>query len=111
QTEINVMTRQELKLAEFSGAWPAHIERFQIAALDDLQEGQKLAAEHVGPPAVIGERRHRCDRIAVAEKSAEIGLKSPERRQHSRGNAEFLPDTLEGAGIGLDLRLARLETI
>src|SRR5690606_15615473 len=72
---------------------------------------QQLAAEHLRTTAIIGQRRHRTDRVAIAEKAAEIGLKTPERGQHPGRNAELLLDALEGLGVRLDLGLAGLQAV
>src|SRR5262249_59982268 len=63
-----------------------------------------MAAEHVGAPAVVGERRQRFDGMVFALAGAEIALQSPERGDHRGGHAELLFLAREQRLMLLDLR-------
>ena len=90
--EVEVALGDELKLAELTRPRSAHFGDGKIAAVDDLDRRQQLPAEEIGPPAIVGERRQRRQRRAVAVEGAEVGLQTPEGGEHRRRHAELLLD-------------------
>ena len=74
----------------------------QIAALDDLQGGDKLALEQLGAAAVMRQRRHRADHRQLAHVAgAVVAFQRPDRHDHRRGHAELLLDAPEQRGVHL----------
>ena len=72
----------------------------QIAAVDDLERRHQLAAEQLGPAAVVGQRRQRTQHRQIAHADAEVALQRPERDDHRARHAVIL--------LGLRQQLAML---
>ena len=96
---IEIVRREKLKLPKLARERSDHLLGGQITALDDLECGEKLRAEQVGPAAIVGQRGHRLDRRQIAHEAAEVGLQRPERRNHRTGYAKLLLDLLEHRAI------------
>ena len=102
---VEIMRRQELRLAEFAGPGADHLGRREIAAVDDLQRGDGLVLEHLRAAAVIGQRHQRRQRMQIAQLGAEIALQPPERGDHGRRHAIFLLGAVERRRMRPDSRL------
>ena len=99
----HVFRRHHLGLAELARPGADHFLGAQVAALDQAQRVEQMAAEHLRAAAVVGERRQRLDRLVLALAAAEIALESPERGDHRRRHAEFLFLAREQRLVLLDL--------
>ena len=107
--------RQELRVADLAMRSAAGA-RGEQAAIDKGQGGVELIREVFGAAAIIGERRHRRERVDVAAHGAEAGLHAPDRQERSRRDAVTLLDgveegsvlPLQGASPGHDGRAAAL---
>ena len=99
---LDVRRRQKLCLADLAGIGADEIAQRQIAALDDLQGGDKLALEQLGAAAVMRQRRHRADHRQLAHVAgAVVAFQRPDRHDHRRGHAELLLDAPEQRGVHL----------
>ena len=99
---LDVRRRQKLCLADLAGIGADEIAQRQIAALDDLQGGDKLALEQLGAAAVMRQRRHRADHRQLAHVAgAVIAFERPDRHDHRRGHAELPLDAPEQRGVHL----------
>jgi hypothetical protein len=99
---LDVRRRQKLCLADLAGIGADEIVQRQIAALDDLQGGDKLALEQLGAAAVMRQRRHRADHRQLAHVArAVVAFQRPDRDDHRRGHAELLLDAPEQRGVHL----------
>ena len=92
---FDVFGRHHLGLAEFAGPRADHFRGHQIAALDQSQGVEQMAAEHVRAPAVIGKRGERADRIVLAHAGAEIAFETPKAGDHRGGHAILLLGAVE----------------
>jgi hypothetical protein len=108
---LDIVRGQELHLAKLAGPWPAHLGGREIAALDDAQRFQELAAEQLRPPAIPGERGKGAQRAVLAGVGAEIGFKSPERNDGIGGDTELAFDALEDRRILLHQRRTMLHAV
>ena len=99
----HVFGGHDLGLAELARPGADHLLGAQIAALDQAQRVEQVAAEHVGAAAVIGERGQRLDRLVLALAGAEIALQAPEGRDDGGRNAELLVFAREQCLVLLDL--------
>ncbi len=92
---FDVFGRHHLGLAEFAGPRADHFRGHQIAALDQSQGVEQMAAEHVRAPAVIGKRGERADRIVLAHAGAEIAFETPKAGDHRGRHAILLLGAVE----------------
>ena len=67
--------------------------------------------EHLGAPAIIGQRHQRAQRRQIAHVGAEIAFEAPERGDHRRRHAVFLFRARERGLVGPDALLALLHAI
>src|SRR5581483_4662854 len=76
----------------------------QVAAVDDAKRAEKLLAEEIRAPAVVGQRRDRADDlIDAALVGAVVALQTPQRDDDGRRHAEALLDFRQQRGVGLGL--------
>ena len=102
----------ELRMAE--GARPGAVEllRRDVAAVEDLQRGDELAAEIVvAATRLAGERRQRLHDAALAEILAEIRFDAPHRDHCRRIDAIALLGRLQRAGVAAHQRAALLDAL
>ena len=102
---VEVMRRQELRLAEFAGPRTDHLACCEIAAIDDLQRGDGLLLEHLGAAAVVCQRHQRRQRMQLAQFGAKTALQPPERGDHGRRHPIFLLGAVECCRMHPDSRL------
>ncbi len=70
-----------------------------------------MAAEHLGAPAIIGERHQRTDRVILAHVGAEIAFEPPEGGGHRGRNAVLLLGTIEDRLVFMDFGCALLQPV
>ena len=102
---VEIMRRQKLRLAELAGPRSDHLAGREIAAVDDLQRGDRLLLEHLRAAAIIRQRHQRRQRMQLAEFGAKTALQPPERGDHGRRHAIFLLGAVERRRVHLDARL------
>src|SRR5580704_1220663 len=96
------MTTAEIVSADLAGIGADEIAQRQIAALDDLQGGDKLALEQLGAAAVMRQRCHRADHRQLAHVAgAVVAFQRPDRHDHRRRHAILLLDAPEQGGVHL----------
>jgi 3-hydroxyacyl-CoA dehydrogenase / enoyl-CoA hydratase / 3-hydroxybutyryl-CoA epimerase len=106
--EALVVGSEELGLADLAGPGAAHLRGAQVAAVDDPQRRHQLVLEHLGAPAVIGERRQRADDRHSAGIGAEVALKPPDRHQDRPRHAVLPLDAGQQVGVAAQHLGARL---
>jgi hypothetical protein len=89
--------RQELRLAHRAGPRADHVGAVDVAALQDLQRREQLAACPGRAPAVEAERGQRVDGRRVAVVAAIVALDAPDGHHHGGRHAM----TRGGHGRGL----------
>ena len=85
---------QELGMADLAVGRAPGVRR-QETAIDQGQRGVELVGEVFRTAAIVGERRHRGERVDVAADGAEAGLHAPDRQERARRHAVALLDRVE----------------
>ena len=86
---------QHLDHSDFAGPCACRVGWVQAASLEQLDRGQDLRSKQFRPPAVMGKREQRIDRVEVALNDAEVGLEAPEGKQDASRNAVLAFDAIE----------------
>jgi hypothetical protein len=89
---------------------PLKRSRCDVAARDDLDRREKLAAEKLLPAADTRERRGRADHIAIAFIGAEIRFDAPDRSDDIRIDTVSLLDPLKGRAVLREHLAALIDT-
>ncbi len=105
----HVFRRHHLGLPELARPGADHLVGAQVAALDQPQRTEQMLAEHVGAPAIEGERGQRFDRLVLPLARPEVALERPERGDNRGRYAEIFVFARKQRGVLLHLCLAALD--
>src|SRR6266567_1829828 len=102
--------RQKLRLADLPRIGADHVAQRKIAALDDLQRGEKLALKQFGAATIMRHRGERADHRQVAHVAgAVIGFEAPDRNDQWTRHAELPLNAREQRRMALQHLLAALD--
>ena len=101
-TIFDVRRGQKLRLADLARIGANQVAQRKIAALDDLQRGEKLALEQFAAAAIVRQGGDRANDGQLAHVAgAVVAFERPDRHEERRRHAELALDAREQGGMAL----------
>ncbi len=105
------IARQHLDHADLTRPGARGAGRIEVVLFIKLKRGEHLGAEQVRTAAIVGQGHQRVERVEIALKGSEIGLKRPERKEDAPRNAIFAFDAVKHGVVFLCIRAAPIDAV